>query len=135
MKKEPEVGRHASGRNSGVLHSCIYYPATSFFPAKPLGCYGDGGAVFTKEDELAVVIRSLLVQGKGSSNYDTVRIRSYARMDTNQAAILFEKLKVFPEKTARKHALADWFSTEIQNANAGLYHVTPPEVGADSRSI
>ena len=71
---------------------------TSFFPAKPLGCYGDGGAIFTDDGELADVIRSLLVHGKGLDKYDNVRIGMNGRLDTIQAAILIEKLKIFDEE-------------------------------------
>lgn len=70
---------------------------TSFFPAKPLGCYGDGGAVFTDDDGWAELIRSLRVHGKGSDKYDNVRIGMNSRLDTMQAAILIEKLKIFKE--------------------------------------
>ena len=71
---------------------------TSFFPAKPLGCYGDGGAIFTDSDELAEVIRSLLVHGKGGDKYDNIRIGMNGRLDTIQAAILIEKMKIFDEE-------------------------------------
>ena len=70
---------------------------TSFFPAKPLGCYGDGGAVFTDEDELAALMRSICVHGKGSMKYDNVRIGLNSRLDTMQAAILSVKLKAFAD--------------------------------------
>ncbi|MCC8140487.1 MAG: DegT/DnrJ/EryC1/StrS family aminotransferase [Lachnospiraceae bacterium] len=70
---------------------------TSFFPAKPLGCYGDGGAVFTDNDEWAALIRSMRVHGKGSSKYDNVRIGMNSRLDTIQAAVLQVKLKAFRE--------------------------------------
>jgi dTDP-4-amino-4,6-dideoxygalactose transaminase len=70
---------------------------TSFFPAKPLGCYGDGGAVFTDNDEWAVLLKSLRVHGKGSDKYDNVRIGMNSRLDTLQAAVLIEKLKLFKE--------------------------------------
>ena len=70
---------------------------TSFFPAKPLGCYGDGGAVFTDNDEWAELIRSIRVHGKGSMKYDNVRIGLNSRLDTIQAAILSIKLKAFDE--------------------------------------
>src|SRR6266850_1301294 len=69
---------------------------TSFFPAKPLGVYGDGGAVFTDDDELAAIMRSLRVHGEGRDKYDCVRIGLNGRMDAIQAAILIEKLKIFP---------------------------------------
>lgn len=70
---------------------------TSFFPAKPLGCYGDGGAIFTDDDELDALLRSLRVHGKGSQKYDNVRIGRNSRLDTLQAAILLEKLEAFKE--------------------------------------
>jgi UDP-2-acetamido-2-deoxy-ribo-hexuluronate aminotransferase len=70
---------------------------TSFFPAKPLGCYGDGGAVFTDRDEWAEMIRSYCVHGKGSQKYDNVRVGMNSRLDTIQAAILKVKLKAFTE--------------------------------------
>lgn len=70
---------------------------TSFFPAKPLGCYGDGGAVFTNNDKLAELIQSYKVHGKGQDKYDNVRIGMNSRLDTLQAAILLEKLKIFEE--------------------------------------
>lgn len=68
---------------------------TSFFPAKPLGCYGDGGAVFTNDDEIAALLRSICVHGKGTMKYDNVRIGLNSRLDTMQAAILSVKLKAF----------------------------------------
>lgn len=70
---------------------------TSFFPAKPLGCYGDGGAVFTDNDEWAEMIRSYRIHGKGSDKYDNVRIGMNSRLDTLQAAVLQVKLKAFRE--------------------------------------
>ena len=72
--------------------------ATSFFPAKPLGCYGDGGAVFTDDDELAALMGSLRIHGKGADKYDNVRIGLNSRLDTLQAAILGVKLKAFAER-------------------------------------
>ena len=80
--------------------------ATSFFPAKPLGCYGDGGAVFTDDDALAETIVSLRVHGQGSDKYDNVRIGLTSRLDTIQAAILSEKLKIFPEEIAARDEAA-----------------------------
>ena len=81
--------------NSGNKRACGYgdIGTTSFFPAKPLGCYGDGGAVFTDNDEWAALLRSLRVHGKGSHKYDNVRIGMNSRLDTLQAAILRVKLK------------------------------------------
>ncbi len=70
---------------------------TSFFPAKPLGCYGDGGAIFTNDNEMADVLRSIRVHGKGASKYDNIRVGVNSRLDTIQAAILQVKLKAFVE--------------------------------------
>jgi dTDP-4-amino-4,6-dideoxygalactose transaminase len=81
--------------------------ATSFFPAKPLGCYGDGGCVFTDDDELAGTMRSLRVHGQGRDKYDNVRIGLNARLDTLQAAILLEKLAIFTDELAARQAVAD----------------------------
>ncbi|WP_442504230.1 DegT/DnrJ/EryC1/StrS family aminotransferase [Marinivivus vitaminiproducens] len=80
---------------------------TSFFPAKPLGCFGDGGAVFTDDDRLADVMRSLRVHGKGTDKYDNVRIGMNSRLDTLQAAILLEKLRIFPDEIVARDAVAD----------------------------
>ncbi|MBQ4313253.1 MAG: DegT/DnrJ/EryC1/StrS family aminotransferase, partial [Clostridia bacterium] len=68
---------------------------TSFFPAKPLGCYGDGGAIFTDDDELYALLTSIRIHGKGSMKYDNVRIGLNSRLDTMQAAILLPKLHAF----------------------------------------
>ncbi len=80
--------------------------ATSFFPAKPLGCYGDGGAVMTDDAEMADVMRSLRMHGHGSDKYDNVRIGLASRLDTMQAAILIEKLKIFPDEIASRDRAA-----------------------------
>ncbi len=80
--------------------------ATSFFPAKPLGCYGDGGAIFTDDADLASILRSLRVHGQGSDKYDNVRIGLSGRLDTMQAAVLLEKLKVFPEEIIARDRIA-----------------------------
>ena len=80
---------------------------TSFFPAKPLGCYGDGGAVFTDDDETMAVLKSLRVHGQGSDKYDNVRIGMNGRLDTVQAAILIEKLAIFAEELEARAQVAD----------------------------
>jgi dTDP-4-amino-4,6-dideoxygalactose transaminase len=80
--------------------------ATSFFPAKPLGCYGDGGAVLTDDAELAQVMRSLRVHGEGRDKYDCARIGLNGRLDTIQAAVLIEKLKIFPEEIVARERVA-----------------------------
>ena len=84
--------------------------ATSFFPAKPLGCYGDGGAVMTDDDGLADALRSLRVHGHGSDKYDNIRIGLASRLDTIQAAILSEKLKIFPEEIGARDRIARRYS-------------------------
>lgn len=81
--------------------------ATSFFPAKPLGCYGDGGAVFTDDDRLAEIMRSIRVHGQGTDKYNNVRIGLNGRMDTFQAAILLEKLKIYPEEIELRQKVAE----------------------------
>ena len=92
-----EDGAQGFGGAIGGRRACSFgdAAATSFFPAKPLGCYGDGGAVFTNDDETAALIRSLAVHGKGTHKYDNVRIGVNSRLDTVQAAILRVKFKAF----------------------------------------
>ncbi len=80
--------------------------ATSFFPAKPLGCFGDGGAIFTDDADLAERLRSVRVHGQGSEKYDNIRIGLTARLDTMQAAILIEKLKIFEDEIAARNRVA-----------------------------
>jgi len=84
---------------------------TSFFPAKPLGCYGDGGATLTNDNELADIMRSLRVHGKGTDKYDNVRVGLNARLDTIQAAILIEKLSIFADEVAKRNKLADAYNS------------------------
>jgi len=88
---------------------------TSFFPAKPLGCYGDGGAVFTQDEGLAGKIASLRVHGKGHDKYDCRRIGMNSRLDTLQAAILCEKLAIFPEEIRRRNKIAARYSAALGN--------------------
>ena len=78
---------------------------TSFFPAKPLGCYGDGGAIFTENENLAKKVESLRLHGKGSHKYEHVRVGLNSRLDTIQAAILLEKLKIFPSELTKRQKL------------------------------
>ena len=89
--------------------------AVSFFPAKPLGCYGDGGAVFTNDDDTAAVLTSLRVHGQGSEQYDIVRIGRNARLDTMQAAVLLAKLAVFEDELARRNEIADRYDDLLQD--------------------
>src|SRR5581483_2873984 len=96
-------GASYKGRKLG---SIAHATATSFFPAKPLGCYGDGGAVLTDDDALLDVLKSLRVHGHGTDKYDNIRIGLTARLDTIQAAVLIEKLKIFPEEILARDRIA-----------------------------
>ncbi len=96
--------------NNKKVGKLAYATTTSFFPAKPLGCYGDGGAVFTDDDELAHILRSIRVHGKGQHKYDNVRIGLNARLDTLQAAILLEKLKVFDEELEGRQRITTYYN-------------------------
>lgn len=89
--------------------------ATSFFPAKPLGCYGDGGAVFTDDDALYEILVSLRVHGKGDDKYDNVRIGMNGRLDTLQAAILIEKLAIFADELIERQRVADRYNMLLKN--------------------
>jgi dTDP-4-amino-4,6-dideoxygalactose transaminase len=84
--------------------------STSFFPAKPLGCYGDGGAVFTDDDELIEVMRSIRIHGQGSDKYENIRIGINGRLDTMQAAVLLEKLKIFPDEIEARDRIANRYN-------------------------
>jgi dTDP-4-amino-4,6-dideoxygalactose transaminase len=88
---------------------------TSFFPAKPLGCYGDGGAIFTDDAELADILRSIRVHGQGADKYDNVRIGLTARLDTIQASILLEKLKIFDDEIEARDAVARRYTEALVN--------------------
>lgn len=94
-----EDGAQGFGGRIGERKACSFgdISTTSFFPAKPLGCYGDGGAIFTDNDEWAALLRSYRIHGKGADKYDNVRIGMNSRLDTLQAAILQVKLKAFEE--------------------------------------
>jgi UDP-2-acetamido-2-deoxy-ribo-hexuluronate aminotransferase len=87
---------------------------TSFFPAKPLGCYGDGGATLTNSDEDNAVIRSLINHGAGADKYDNVRIGMNSRLDTIQAAILIEKLAIFAEEIVQRNVVADRYGALLK---------------------
>jgi UDP-2-acetamido-2-deoxy-ribo-hexuluronate aminotransferase len=88
---------------------------TSFFPAKPLGCYGDGGAIFTNNKKLAELLFSIRSHGKGYNKYDNVLVGTNSRLDTIQAAILIEKLKLLDEEIKRVNEIADKYNVEISN--------------------
>jgi len=103
--------------------------ATSFFPAKPLGCYGDGGAIFTDDDELVEALRSVRVHGQGSDKYDNIRLGLTARLDTIQAAILIEKLKIFDDEIAARNRVAERYASGLGNI------VTVPRLASFATSV
>jgi dTDP-4-amino-4,6-dideoxygalactose transaminase len=103
-------GATYKGRKVGTFGTAT---ATSFFPAKPLGCYGDGGAVFTDDAELAATIKSLRVHGQGSDKYDNVRIGMNGRLDTLQAAILIEKLRIFQDEIEQREKIAASYNAAL----------------------
>ena len=86
---------------------------TSFFPAKPLGCYGDGGAIFTDDDELTAIMRSVHVHGQGTDKYDNVRIGLNSRLDAIQAAVLLEKLTLFDGELEARNEVADYYTEKL----------------------
>ena len=88
---------------------------TSFFPAKPLGCYGDGGAVLTDDAELADEINSLRIHGKGVDKYDNIRVGMNSRLDTLQAAILLPKLAVFADEIEKRNVVADRYTVGLRD--------------------
>lgn len=119
-------GATYKGRSVGTIGAAT---STSFFPAKPLGCYGDGGAVMTDDSELAGIMRSLRVHGQGIDRYDNVRIGINGRLDTIQAAILLEKLKIFPDEIEVRQRVAERYG----NALSGV--AMTPSVPAGSTSV
>lgn len=96
------------GGKIGERSACSFgdIATTSFFPAKPLGCYGDGGAVFTDNDAWAALLRSYKVHGKGTDKYDNVRIGMNSRLDTLQAAVLLEKVQFFDWEIEKRNCIA-----------------------------
>lgn len=105
-------GGSISGRKAGCFGDIA---TTSFFPAKPLGCYGDGGALFTDNDEYAELLRSYRVHGKGMDKYDNVRVGLNSRLDTLQAAILLEKLNAFPNELVVRNNAANSYTNGISD--------------------
>jgi UDP-2-acetamido-2-deoxy-ribo-hexuluronate aminotransferase len=97
---------------------------TSFFPAKPLGCYGDGGMCFTADDRTAEIMRSIRVHGQGSHKYENVRIGINGRLDTLQAAILQAKFDIFPEEIERRRSAAMRYEELLKDISS----ITTPSV-------
>jgi dTDP-4-amino-4,6-dideoxygalactose transaminase len=118
-------GARVDGRNVGGLAPIT---TTSFFPAKPLGCFGDGGAVFTDDAELTQIMGSLRVHGQGQDKYDNVRIGMNARLDTIQAAVLLAKLEIFADEIEARNRIAKAYSERLYDI------VTVPELSSDATS-
>ena len=116
------------GRRAGSLAPV---GCTSFFPAKPLGCFGDGGALFTDDDELANQFKSIRVHGQGETRYEHVRLGITGRLDSIQAAVLLEKLAIFADELDARDRAAKQYSERI--ATRGLDLITP-KVPEGSRS-
>ncbi len=110
-------GATYKGSKAGTLGdiSC-----TSFFPAKPLGCYGDGGAVFTDSDNIAEKLLSIRIHGKGKNKYDNIRIGINGRLDTLQAAILIPKLEIFQDELEKRKQVAANYSELLNNADENI---------------
>jgi dTDP-4-amino-4,6-dideoxygalactose transaminase len=119
-------GASYKGRKLGTFGLAT---ATSFFPAKPLGCFGDGGAIFTDDDALAETLRSIRVHGQGSDKYDNVRLGITGRLDTMQAAILIEKLKIFEDEIAARNEVAARYARGLGNL------VTVPRLASGCTSV
>lgn len=119
-------GASYKGRRLGTFGLAT---ATSFFPAKPLGCYGDGGAIFTDDDGLAERLRSIRVHGQGTDKYDNVRLGLTGRLDTVQAAVLLEKLKIFEDEIAARNEVAERYARGLGNV------VTVPHLAGGCTSI
>ena len=103
--------------------------ATSFFPSKPLGCYGDGGAIFTADAEAAALLRSLRQHGEGRDRYDTVRIGINSRLDSLQAAVLLAKLSIFAEEIELRQKVAERYSAALADV------VEVPVIDRKARSV
>ncbi|MBL81741.1 MAG: aminotransferase DegT [Rhodospirillaceae bacterium] len=119
-------GATVSGQLVGTFGSAT---ATSFFPAKPLGCYGDGGALFTNDDQLAAIARSARVHGQGADKYENERLGMTARLDTIQAAVLLAKLGIFDEELTLRQQAADRYTDKLAGSS-----VIIPELSATATS-
>ena len=102
------------GKRAGAIGDAA---ATSFFPAKPLGCYGDGGACFTNDETLKDLLLSLRMHGQGTDRYEHVHVGMNSRLDTIQAAILIEKLKIFPEEIELRNHVAARYNAAFAGSN------------------
>ena len=118
-------GCHVNGKHTTAMFEAA---TTSFFPAKPLGCYGDGGAIFTNSDDLAERLLSVRVHGQGTDKYDNIRLGINGRFDTVQAAILLEKLNIFDEELVKRQAISERYGAAFK----GLVMVPELDSGKNS---
>jgi dTDP-4-amino-4,6-dideoxygalactose transaminase len=119
-------GASYKGRKLGTFGLAT---TTSFFPAKPLGAYGDGGAIFTDDDDLAATLRSIRVHGQGTDKYDNVRLGVTGRLDTIQAAVLIEKLAIFADEIVARDEVAARYSEGLKGV------AVPPVVASGLQSV
>ena len=105
-------GANYKGRITGAIGD---FATTSFFPAKPLGCYGDGGAILTDNDEYVSILRSLHVHGKGTDKYDNIRIGVNSRLDTVQAAVLLQKIAIYAQEIEKRQVVASRYETGLSD--------------------
>lgn len=119
------IGGSVDGRMCG---SFGFVGSTSFYPAKPLGCYGDGGAMFTNDDAFAEKLRSYAFHGKGTTQYDNIHVGINSRLDTIQAAILIEKLAILEDEMVARQAVHQRYAAGLGDV------VTVAQVAAGSRS-
>jgi dTDP-4-amino-4,6-dideoxygalactose transaminase len=122
------LGGSRNGKKNCAL-GC-HAAATSFFPAKPLGCYGDGGAVFTDNDALADSLRSIRVHGKGKDKYNNMRLGINGRLDTIQAAILLAKMEIFPQELVARQNIANLYSQSL----ADIHKIITPKISSECTS-
>lgn len=117
-----EDAAQSFGASQGGKRACslAQIGCTSFFPAKPLGCYGDGGMCFTDDDDLVGALRSIRIHGQGADKYDNLRVGINGRLDTLQAAILLAKMEVFPEELESRQRVARCYGNLIERANPDL---------------
>jgi dTDP-4-amino-4,6-dideoxygalactose transaminase len=121
-------GATFDGKRTGAIGDAA---STSFFPAKPLGCYGDGGACFTNDDGLVEILLSLRNHGQGADRYENVRVGFNSRLDTIQAAVLIEKLKIFPDEIEARERVARRYNAAFANSN----RIVVPHVIEGAKSV
>ncbi|MDE1463525.1 DegT/DnrJ/EryC1/StrS family aminotransferase [Spartinivicinus poritis] len=125
-------GASINKQKVGSLASDI--TTTSFFPTKPLGCYGDGGALFTNNEKLASTLRSIHLHGQGPTRAEHIQIGLNSRLDTLQAAILLEKLTIFPQELQQRQRIADYYQTACKHINLATQGINTPSNESQKQS-